>query len=365
MHAEPQNVDPSAQRRLAAMIGGYCLSQAVYVAAKLGIAERLHRDGPQDAGQLARAVGAHASSLHRLMRTLASLGILTQDDAGRFALTELGHLLRPDAANSLWAMAMTVGETHYPAFAELHRCVKSGECGFDAAFGVSFFEHFKYNEQAAQYFDRAMAQTRAQATADVLDTCDFSEVRTVVDVGGGTGDLLTKVLAKYPAMRGVLFDLPHVVEKARERLDQDKRHDRLTMLGGDFFCGVPPHRDLYVLRHILHDWDDDRSLRILTNCRRAMKPGTRLLLVESIVHPGNEPSPAKVLDLVMLAMTGGMERTESQYRELLSAAGFTITQIKPAGEFHLIEAQPAELRHKSDGSEHERYQQQPAAAAAD
>jgi hypothetical protein len=330
----------TAQHRLANMIGGYFLSQAIHVAARLGIADRL-RDGPQRAGQLARAVGAHARSLHRLLRTLTGFGIFAQDDSGRFRLTELGELIRSDVPGSLRATALTVGEAHYPAFAELLYSVRTGRPGFDRAFGMSLFDFFAANGEEAHNFDAALAGFRSQAASAMLDAYDFSGVGRLVDVGGGTGSLLSAVLAKYPAMTGTLVDLPHVVEQASAHLEAAGLRERCTLIGGDFFTAVPAGGDVYLLRHIIHDWDDDRAVRILKNCRRAMAAAGKLLLVESVVQPDNEPSLDKVFDLVMLAVTGGMERTEPEYRELLAGSGFRLGGVVPTpAAVHVLEASP-------------------------
>jgi hypothetical protein len=313
---------PSARRRLANMIGGYYLAQAIYVTAKLDIADRL-RDGPQTAGQLARATGTHARSLYRLLRTLAGSGIFAQDVGGRFRLTELAELLCGDVDGSLRAEALCVGETHYAAFGELLHSVQTGRPGFDRAFGMPLFDYLAANQEVAQAFDAALTDLRSRATAAMLDGYDFSGVTRLVDVGGGTGSLLSALLTRYASMRAVLFDLPHVVEQARVFLDAAGLQDRCALVGGDFFASVPAGGEVYLLRHILHDWDDDEATRVLVNCRRATNGAGKLLLVESVIQPGNEPSLGKALDLVMLAVTGGTERTEPEYRALVERAAGT------------------------------------------
>jgi hypothetical protein len=322
------------------MIGGYYTAQAIYAAAKLGIADRL-RDGPQTAGQLVQATGTHARSLHRLLRTLAGFGIFAWDDEGRFRLTELAELLRSDVPGSLRAEALIVGEIQYPAFGELLHSLQTGRPGFDKAFGMPLFDYFAANPEAARTFDAGLVGLRSQAATEMLDGYDFSGVRKLVDVGGGTGSLLSAVLAKYTTMKGILFDLPHVVEQAESPLHAAGVRDRCELVCGDFFDSVPPGGDVYLLRHIIHDWEDDRAIRIVENCRRAMnRPGT-LLLVESVIQSGNEPSLGKILDLVMLALTGGTERTEPEYRELLEASGFCLARVVPtSAEIHVIEANP-------------------------
>lgn len=329
---------PAVRQQLANMIGGYYLTQAVYVTAKLGLADRL-RDGPRNAGELARSTGAHARSLHRLLRTLAGFGLFAQDAEGRFGLTESSGWLRSDVPGSLCAEALTAGETHYAAFGELLHGVETGRPGFDKAFGMPLFEYFAAHPKVAHAFDAALTGLRSQAVAAMLDAYDFAGVSRLVDVGGGTGSLLAAVLARYPSMTGVLLDRLHVVEQARGQLHAAGVGGRCTLVGGDFFESVPTGGEVYLLRHILHDWDDDRAIRILENCRRAMNGSGKLLLVESVIQPGNELALGKVLDLVMLAVTGGMERTEPEYRELLEASGFRLTRVVPtSAEMHVLEA---------------------------
>lgn len=331
---------PSARQQLAAMLGGYYLSQAIYVVARLGLADLLG-DRPRTSEELAPATGGHPRSLHRLLRTLAGFGIF-REEAGLFYLTGLSELLRGDAPGSLRATAVTLGETHYPAFGELLHSVRTGRPGFEKVFGVSLFEYFAANPEAARDFDAAMEGLRSQAAGAMLEAFDWSGARTLVDVGGGTGGLLEAVLTRYPAMRGVLWDLPHVAEAAEARLLASGVGDRCAVAGGDFFESVPAGGDVYLLRHIIHDWDDARALRILANCRRAMDGSGRLLLVESVIRPSNEPSLGKSLDLLMLALTGGTERTEAEYRGLLRAAGFQLVRVVPtSADFDVLEAVPS------------------------
>jgi hypothetical protein len=332
----------SAHQRLAALVGGYFVSQAISVAARLGIADRL-RDGPRTADELARATGTHARSLHRLLRTLAGFGVFAADDGGRFRLTELADLLCAGAPGSLGAAAVSIGELYYAAFGELHHSVGTGLPAFDRVFGRPLFDYLATNPGAARTFDAGLVDLRAKATAAVLDAYDFSGVRRLVDVGGGTGDLISVVLEKYPTMRGILFDRPHVVAQARAAVHAAAGPDRCTLVGGNFFESVPAGGDVYLLRHVVHDWDDDRANRILTNCRRAMTRPGKLLLVESVIRPGNEPSLGKVMDLAMLALTSGRERTEPEYRELLGASGFRLARVIPtSADIHVIEAAPTQ-----------------------
>jgi hypothetical protein len=368
----------SARQRLAGMIGGYYLTQAIHVAAKLGIADRL-RAGPRDAGQLARGTGTNARALHRMLRTLASFGLFAADDTGRYRLTELSELLRSDVPGSLRVAALNAGEIHYAAFGELLYSVRTGKPGFEKAHGLPLFDYFAVNREAGQIFNAALAELRSNAAAALLDVYDFSGVRQLVDVGGGDGSLLAAVLGRYPKIKGILFDLPHVVEKATAHFHTAAVRERSTLIGGDFFASAPDGGDVYLLRHVIHDWDDDKAVRILKNCRRAMGEigrisnlsHSRLLLVESVIQEDNQPSLGKFLDLVMLAMTGGRERTEPEYRALLEASGFRLDRVLPtAVGIHVIEAAPGgritnPSHRRRRRIDHEHTQPQSAAAAAD
>ena len=375
--AAPATDQRAARQRLAQLIGGYAVTQAIYVAVRLGIADRL-RDGPCDAEHLARASGADRRSLHRLMRALASFGLFAEDALGRFQLTELAKPLCSDAPGSLRDTALSVGEIHYPAFGELLHGVETGAAGFDKALGMPLFDFFAAHPDVAGRFDHAMDDLRSRAAEAMLEAYDFSRVGTLVDVGGGAGGLLATVLTEYPSMRGVLFDLPHVVERAPTRLDDARVGGRCERIGGDFFESVPPGGDVYLLRHIVHDWDDKRAIRILRNCSAAMAGGGRLLLIESVIAAGNGPSLGKMMDLVMMAMTGGTERTEDEYRELLEVSGFHLSRVIPTSAgIHVIEASPitSQVRRRSVKTRtrgerersmgDERDQQQPTAAAKD
>jgi hypothetical protein len=328
------------RQQLAGIIANCYLAQAIYVVVRLGVADRL-RDGPQPSHQLADATGAHARSLHRLLRVLAGCGIFAEDEAGRFQLTELADLLRSDAPESMYAAVRNFGDLHYAAFGELLHSVRTGQPGFDKTFGMPLFDYFAANPSTARTFDAALADLRSQAAAALLDAYDFSGITRLVDVGGGAGSLLSAVLARYPKLSGVLFDRPDVAAAATGQLRGAGVQNRCEVIGGDFFDAVPAGGDVYLLRHVIHDWDDERAGRILVNCRRAMHPAARLLLVESVIEPGNAPSLGKFFDLMMLAMTGGQERTEPEYGSLLTASGLRLVRVTPTtAEIHVIEAEP-------------------------
>jgi hypothetical protein len=333
-----------ARTRLARLIGGYCATQAIFVAAKLGMADRLQAS-PQTAQQLAQATGAHAHSLHRLLRTLAGFGLVVQHDGGHFSITDAGQLLRSDSPGSLHALAISVGELHYAPFGALLHSVMTGEPGFERVMGMSLFDYLEIHSESSVHFDAALAPLRSAMTAAVLGQCDFSDVRHVVDIGAGLGDFASALLAKYPSMHATLFDRTEVATRAESRFEASAMAKRCDCVGGDFFESVPTGGDAYLLRHILHDWNDDQAIRLLKNCRRAMNRGSRLVVIESVIRDDNEPSLGKNLDLIMLAVTGGRERTEPEYRTLLRASGFRMVRIAgtPAG-IDVIEAIPVKLK---------------------
>ena len=311
------------------LISGFWISRAIYIAAKLGIADLL-RDGPRTAAELAAATGAHASSLYRVLRALASVGVFTEDEKRGFALTPLSETLRTDAPGSLRAFAtVELGEEHYPAWGELLHSVKTGKIAFDRAFGMPVWEFFEQNPENAKTFNDAMTGMTLAVNGAVLSGYDFSPIGKIVDVGGGHGSLIASILKANPQMKGVLFDAPSVAEGARSRIEVAGIADRCEVVPGDFFQSLPGGGDAYILKWIIHDWDDERSITILRNCHSAMTEAGKLLLVEAVVPRGSEPHFSKFIDLNMLVMTGGRERTENEYRMLLEASGFKLTRTIP------------------------------------
>jgi hypothetical protein len=310
------------------MMTGYWVSQAVYVAAKLGIADVL-AEGPRRGEDLAAATGAHAPSLHRLLRALASAGVFTEASPGHFALTPLAALLRTGVPGSMRALAITYNEEQYRAWGDLLHSVRTGEVAFEHRYGMPIFDYFAQNPEADRVFNEAMIGWTDQVAAAVAGTYDFSPFGTVVDVGGGYGALLAAILRRNPTARGILFDQPHVVESAEELLATDGIADRCACVAGDFFVEVPAGGDAYVLAQILHDWDDERCVTILERCRRAMPPHGKLLVVELVLPPGEEPFFGKWLDLHMLVMAGGRERTAAEYDALFRPAGLALARVIP------------------------------------
>ena len=246
------------QDTLAGMITGYWVSQMVHVAAKLGLADRL-ADGPRTADELAQATGTNPRSLYRLLRALASLGVFSEGDDQRFTQTPLSEDLRRDGPGSQWAMAVMMGDEHYHSWGDLLESVRTGQTAFDRLYGKPIFEYLGEHPEQAEVFDAAMTSIHGRETQAVLDAYDLSGVHVLADVGGGNGSNLIGVLCRYPEMRGVLFDLPHVVERAGRDLEAAGLSGRCEVVGGDFFASIPVEADAYFLRHIIHDWDDEKA----------------------------------------------------------------------------------------------------------
>ena len=324
----------SSQQLSRLMVGGW-ITQAVYVAAELGIADSL-TDGPRTAEELAEHTHAHGGALYRVLRALATVGIFTEDADRRFSLTPVANCLRSDIPDSLRSFAIMVGAEFYQSWGNLLHSARTGEPGFQERFGVPFFQYMTEHPDRHAIYDAAMMVHGVAETEPMLDAYDFSAFRTVVDIGGGNGRMLAAILNRYPGVQGILFDLPAVVDRSRAIISELGLSQRCQIVGGDFFASVPA-ADAYVLRHIIHDWEDAEAISILRNCRDAMNPDGRILVVETVIPPLNEPCFGKWLDLMML-LVNGRERTEEQYRRLFSQAGLTLSRIIPtAHEVSIIE----------------------------
>jgi hypothetical protein len=305
---------------------GVWTAQALWAAASLGVADAL-ADGPRTPAEIAAATGTLARPLYRVLRALASLGIFAERPDGRIENTPASEMLRSEVPGSVRDYVVFVGQPwHVAAYGELLHSLRTGQPAAERVLGKTVWEFLRSDAEAARIFNAGMTGIIAETAVAVRDAYDFAGVRTLVDVGGGHGMLLATVLAGNPALRGVLFDLPHVVDGAGETFERLGVRSRASIVGGDFFREVP-RGDAYVMSHIIHDWDDERSLAILGAIHRAAEPGARLLLVETVIPPGNAPSFGKLLDLEMLALPGGLERTEAEYRALLRDAGFRLTRV--------------------------------------
>jgi SAM-dependent methyltransferase len=324
---QPGSADVPPSVAMLKMISGFWISRAIYIAAKLGIADHM-RDVHKTADELAAATGTHAPSLYRVLRALASVDVFAEDGKGRFALTPLGATLQTDVPGSMRAFAtVELGEEHYPAWGALMHSVRTGEIAFDHVFGMPVWEFFAQHPENAKTFNDAMTGMTLAVNDAVLSAYDFSPIRKIVDVGGGHGSLIASILKLNPHMKGVLLDAKPVIEGARRRVEAEGLTNRCDVVAGDFFESVPGGGDAYILKWIIHDWDDQRSVTILKNCHRAMVENAKLLLVEAVVPAGGEPHISKFVDLNMLVMTGGRERTADEYRSLLGASGFRLTRI--------------------------------------
>lgn len=319
------------------MLTGYWSTQCLYVAAKLGIADLLI-SGPRTAEELAVVTSTHAPSLYRLLRGLASLGVFAEVEGKKFTLTPLAECLRSDSSSSQRALAIMSGEEHYKAWGELLYSVQTGKTAFDMLYGMPVFDFLSKHEEQAKNFDAAMVGVHGRETSAMTDAYDFSTFGVLADVGGGNGSLLTTVLKRNPQLKGMLYDLPGVTERAKASLQAAGVLDRCQVIGGSFFESVPAGADAYLMRHIIHDWDDEKCITILKNIHSVIKPDGKLLVVEGVIPPGNDPNFGKLLDLTMLTIPGGKERTEEEYRELFAAGGFQLTHIVPtAAEISIIE----------------------------
>jgi len=338
--AADHHVPPPAA--MMGLITGYWVSQAVGVVARLGVADHLGA-GPRSSDELAEAVHADPEALYRVLRLLASLGVFTEVAPRTFALTALGEVLRSDAPGSVRNFAITeTAPGHWLPWGRLHDSVRTGRPMAREALGMELFDWYAQNPEEAAFFNAAMANLSALAADELVRVYDASAAGTVADIGGAHGLLLAGVLRANPAARGILFDLPHVVATAADAVAAAGLSDRCELVSGDFFEAVPEGANLHLLKQVVHDWDDERATRLLQNCHRALRPAGKLVLVEMVLPEDNRPSPAQAMDLNMLVMLGGRERTKEEYRCLLQEAGFRLEQVIPThSPFSVIEASRA------------------------
>jgi len=315
-------------------------SSILYVAAKLSLADHL-ADAPMTADELAPLTRTHAPSLYRLLRTLASLGVTTEDAEHRFSLTPVGEPLKPGAPGAARSTILTLASPLWVrGFGQLLHSVQTGKPGFERDLGMPLFDWLAKHPEDASMFSETMVGFHGAEPPAVAAAYHFSGLKTIVDVGGASGNLLTTVLASHPGPRGVLYDLPHVVRDAPLLIESRGLAGRVTIEAGSFFDGVPAGGDAYLLSHIIHDWTEDQCLAILGNCRRAMHPESRLLIIEMVLPTGDTPHPGKILDMMMLVGPGGRERTEEEYAALLRKAGLRLMRVVPtASAVSVVEAE--------------------------
>jgi O-methyltransferase domain/Dimerisation domain len=313
------------------LINGYQVSQAIHVATTLGIADLL-KEGPRRSEDLSAATGCHGRSLYRLLRALAAVGVFHEDGDRRFSLTAMGECLRTDVANSAAGWAAFVGRPYvWQAWANLVHSVRTGENAFRHLHGTDVWHYRAEHPEEAAIFDRAMTAIARASVDAVVGSYDFAGLGCIVDVGGGHGALLAGILRAHPPARGILFDQPHVVVGADALLGEAGVAERCEVVGGSFFDAIPAGGDAYILKSILHDWEDEPATAILAACRRAIGPAAKLLVVEHLIAPPNQVPEGKFSDLNMMVSPGGEERTREEFAALFAAAGFRLVTTVPTG----------------------------------
>jgi len=333
-------MDQNLAEQMMRMMTGGVVAQSISVAAELGIADQLAGGGKSSA-QLAALLKADEEKLRRLLRFLASLGIFQANKDGAWSLTPLAGLLLTDAPYSVRAGARMLGRMSatYPHMTEN---VRTGKCAYNLTFGKPIFEDLLSKPEEATIFDAAMNSFHGGETEAVLDAYSYEDIRVLADIGCGGGAVVMATLKRYPAMRGILFDQSHVLERTTDNIRAAGLEGRCEMHAGSFFETIPAGADAYSMRHILHDWTDDLCVRILVNIRKAIPAGGRLLIIEAVVPEGNDPSMSKLFDMFMMIFPDGRERTEAEYRKLLSAGGFTLHSVTPTlSPVSVIDARPA------------------------
>lgn len=323
-------VQTSAQEVILALALSYLPSRGLHVANELSIADFL-RDGPRSIEELARATGVHQQSLYRLLRMLAGFGVFAEESPGRFQLTSSSAALITGVPDSLHDAVKMLGDmigdgSWWTAAGYLDHSVRTGEPAFDHVHATSFFEYLGRHREASRWFDRGLANFAIPENAAIVSAYDFTPFRKIVDVGGGQGGFLAAVLSAYPSAFGTLYDRDTVVAEPAHLITAGLI-DRCEVVAGDFFESVPPGGDVYILKRILHDWNDQRCTEILRTCRSAMDAKARILVVDAVVPSGNEPHPSKVMDILMMLLVEGRERTEGEFRELFQLAGLKLTRI--------------------------------------
>jgi O-methyltransferase domain/Dimerisation domain len=336
-----QTQTPPAHVSIMQLLNGAHVAGAVSCLAELGIPDLLEA-GPKSAEELAGQTGTNPQALYRLMRATACVGVLAEGPEGTFSETPMSAVLRSNANPSLRALAIMGGrEWHGRGWSRLEYCVRTGKQALDQVYGAHIFEYLRQNPEEAQIFHDTMTALSMIDGPAVAAAYSFDGIHSVVDVGGGHGLLLATILARNPHLKGTLYEVPHVVDGCRNG-PLTPVMERCTLVSGDMFSSVPAGADAYVMKHIIHDWPDDLCVKILTACRKGVNPGGKLLVVDNVIQPGNDFSPGKFLDLQMLIFPGGRERTEKQFGELFTAAGWKLSRIIPtAAADSIVEGVPA------------------------
>jgi O-methyltransferase domain/Dimerisation domain len=332
---------PPAHVGIMQLLTGAYIAGAIACLAQMGIPD-LVEAGPKSAEELAKQIGAQPQALYRLMRATASVGVLSEGPDGKFSETPMSAVLRTNANPSLRAFAIMGGrEWHGRGWSHLEYCVRTGKQALDKIYGAPIFEYFRQHPDEARMFDDSMTALSMIDSPAVADAYSFEGIHSIVDVGGGHGLLLATILKRNPHMKGILYDVAHVVEGAKNGPVKPLM-ERCTLASGDMFSSVPPGADAYIMKHIIHDWPDDLCIKILKACRKGVNAGGKLLVVDNVIHRGNDFAPGKFLDLQMLIFPGGCERTEKQFRDLFAAAGWQLTRVVPtAAAESIVEGVPA------------------------
>jgi len=337
----PQPQTPPAHAGIFEIMNGIFVAGAVSCLAQLGIPD-LVEAAPKSAEELATEISADPQALYRLLRATASVGVLAEGPDGKFSQTPMSAVLRSKAAPSLRAFAIMSGrEWHGRGWAHLDYCVRTGKPAMEQVYGAPVFEYLKQHPEEAKIFNDAMSALSMIDSPAVAEAYNFEGIRTIVDIAGGHGLLLATILEKNPHLQGTLYEMPHVLEGARSGPLKPVM-DRCTLAFGDMFSSVPAGADAYIMKHIIHDWPDDRCVQLLKACRKGVNSGGKLLVVDSVIQPGNDFSPGKFLDLQMMIFPSGCERTEKQFRGLFAASGWRLTRIIPtAAQDSIVEGVPA------------------------
>lgn len=310
------------------IIGNVLVARSLAIAAELGLADLVQTE-PQSVTELAHATGTHADSLYRLLRMLASYGVFAEDDGGLFHPTPMSLLLETDRPDSLRDL-LTLGwqDIAWDTYRQLPHTIRTGETAFDAAFGATFFDYLAGHPEANASFDSAMALFSGPENGMIAAAYDFGQFARIVDVGGGTGGLMAAILSAHQGVRGVLFDQPQVVANMTG-IEASAIRERCEPIGGDFFESVPAAADAYIMKRILHDWDDEAAIRLLLRCREAMNTDARVLVIDAVMQAGNAPDPNKFMDVSIMALTRGRERSETEFQRLFTEAGLRCTEVFP------------------------------------
>lgn len=325
------------REKLLLHLSGEWISRSLYAATKLGIVDHLY-SSPKSIEDLANLTQTNSESLYRLMSLLTAIGIFEEISPTIFSLTEMGMMLAKSHPDGLHNLALFYGEEIHKSWEEFLPSLQKGIPAFQLTYNQPVFSYFKENPERAALFQRAMKEKSLLVFKSVLSTYDFSKSKTVYDIGGGYSQFIQMILQEYPNVTGTVFELPEVVEEVRKK-NPNLENKRCKLIAGDFFVSVPKGGDIYFLKSILHDWDDEKSVKILKNCHQAMHPSSRLLIVDVVLQNKEQSIYPNCMDVLMMTITGGKERNLSSFKQILERSGFVLEQVFPtATEFSILEA---------------------------